>query len=536
MQVNKSAKRKMPESGSARHIPPGDIVRQIASRILSEQKDKNIPLIIIDSKSRIVFWNKASEKMFGHTDEEVLGKDFNILIPEEYHRLNKYRMRLMLQTGEARFPDRPIELAVRRKDGSDVIGEFQPAMVNTRGGVFFSIVVRDITGRRQKPSVKNFTIGSGQRVRNDLKNIVCKAGKLLNADFAVYQKAAGDFLYCDAGWKVPDDFWIMEKNAGALFHEMISKNLRRPTIIENIDNAAIVEKNPAVRHNQIKTIIGLPVRKGKKAIGVLCVFYRNNMCPQETKLQILALCGQALEAREAYLQTADLLEKNRRKLEIAETNIRRLSRQILLYREEERKSISATLHDEVGAMVVSLSSGLTLAEEEIKDGNLDDAIGQIFQVKDKLDSAVENLKKMAVDLRPPDLNIIGLKGVLQEYIAKIEDQTKIKIYFEFYLDGIDLNDTIATALYRFFQEGINNSIKHSGAKTITIMLSPVGNRVKIKIVDDGRGFNSKDFGKVAISNKIGLWGMKMRTQALGGTFNIDSKIGRGTRVSIEIPL
>lgn len=535
MQASKSTKRKTPAGGSGKHTSYRDIVRQIEVHILSGQKNKNTPVIIIDKVGHIVLWNQASAALFGYSADEVVGQDFNIVIPEEYHSLNKYRMRLMLQTGEARFPETPIELAVRRKDGTDVIGEFQPAMVNTKKGMFFSVVVRDITGQRPGRSKKGGDAGTGRGRRKELETLVSTAGKLLNGDFAVYQKASGDFFYCEAGWNVPDGFRIMEKRAGILCHDLMRRNRRRVTLVTDLDSTGFAQSDPAIRQNRLKTVIACPVRNGRKAIGVLGVYYHSDVHPDENAVQILSICGQALEAREAHLQAAGQLEKNGRKLEIAETNIRRLSRQILLYREEERKSISATLHDEVGAMVVSLSSGLTLAEEEIKDGNLDDAVMQILQVKDKLDSAVENLKKMAVDLRPPDLGIIGLKGVLQEYISDIEEQTKVRICFKFDLDGIDINDTIATAIYRFFQEGINNSIKHSGAETITVMLGATGGRVNIDVVDDGRGFDCEEFSKGAISTKIGLWGMKMRTQALGGTFSIVSKIGGGTKIHIEIP-
>jgi PAS domain S-box-containing protein len=540
MQNRKGAKRKKPVGWSEECMAHEEFVRQIESRICSEQKNEDTSIIVIDSSSSIVLWNKASERMFGYSAEEVIGKDFNIIIPEEYHSLNKYRMRLMLQTGEARFPETPIELSVKRKDGSEVICEFQPAMLNTKEGIFFSIVVRDITGEnpdslsRHPSNLSMARISTG--LHRDLENIVAAAGTSLHADFAVYQKITGDFLYCEAGWNIPEDYKIIKKKKGTVCYDITKKNRQKPVVIRNLDETDFSETDLTVTLNGLKTVVGVPVRSGKKAIGSLCIFYNDDMKPGENELRILSLVSQAIKDKEAFVSTTEMLDQNQRKLEISESNIRRLSRQILLYREEERKNISATLHDEVGSMVVSLSSGLTITEEEIKDGNLDEALLQIIQLKNKLDSSVENIKKMAVDLRPPDLDILGLRRVLEEFISGIEEQAKIKICFTFDLNDADLNDTIATALYRFVQESMNNIIKHAGAHMTTVVLRTEGDSVKLEVSDDGLGFNRNMLDQNSTSKKIGLWGMKMRVQGLGGTLNIESRACKGTRIVIELPL
>ncbi|MFC1591659.1 PAS domain S-box protein [Thermodesulfobacteriota bacterium] len=513
---------------------------EIQERIRSEVNNDNDSIIVIDSQSRIVLWNDASESLFGYSADEVLGSDFNIVIPEEYHNLNKYRIRLMLQTGVARFPEKPIELAVRGKGDSEVIGEFHPAMLSTKEGMFFYVVVHDVTvkkcAKKNTSVLKAQPIRVGKGLRKKFENIVRTAGEVLQADFAVYQKVSESLLYCDASWKAPHDFDEMQNKEGTVCYDIIKQNKQRPTIIHDLDKTVFVKTDPTISLNSLKTVIGIPVRIHKKPIGSFCVFFKHHKKMDVNELRLFRALTRALADKEEFVRTEEKLKQNKRKLEIAETNIRRLSKQILLYREEERKNISATLHDEVGSMVVALSSGLTIAEEEIKDGHLDDALIQIIQVKKKLDSAVDNLKKMAVDLRPPSLDIIGLKGVLEEFFSDIEEQTKIEIQFTCVLNDIVLNDTIATTLYRFVQESINNSIKHASAHTITVVLSTSGNTVKLAIRDDGRGFNSAKFSQGTISSKIGLWGMKMRAQALEGTFSIKSQAGQGTRISIAIPL
>lgn len=537
MQNCRNVKTKNTANRPARSVDRSKAGPEIEASILSEIKNANDPVIVIDSTSRIVLWNHASEIMFGYSAAEVIGKAFNIIIPEEYHSLNKYRMRLMQQTGVADFPETPVELVVRKKDGSEVVGEFQPAMLKTKMGMFFSITVRDITDQRQRQTSPGLPVsGRKQADSNDLKDIVRTAGMTLKASFAIYRKTTDNLLSCEASCNSPKGFSYPCKKEGSVFYDIIKRNRQTPVLIRNFDKSAFAETDPAIEQNSPKTVLGIPVRNGEKAIGALCLFYNEDRKPDENELRILAVFAQALEDRELCVNDGNRFDQYQRKLEIAETNIRRLSRQILLYREEERKNISVSLHDEVGSMVVSLSSGLTIAEEEIKDGNLDDALMQIIQVKKKLDNAVDNIKKIAVDLRPPDLNIIGLKCVLEEFFLNVEEQAKIKIHFKYGLGDIRLNDSIATALYRFIQESLNNSIKHSGACTIIVLLGIAGNMVKVKICDDGRGFESERKGKGSISNKMGLWGMKMRAHALGGTFNITSQVGKGTTIVIDIPL
>jgi len=537
MQNCRNVKTKNTAGRPARSGDRSKAIPEIEAGILSEIKNANDPVIVIDSTSRIVQWNHAAEVMFGYSADEVVGQAFNIIIPEEYHSLNKYRMRLMSQTGVADFPETPVELVVKKKDGSEVVGAFQPTMLKTKTGMFFSIAVRDITDQRQHRTLPDLPAACRRQAgSNDFDDIVRTAGMVLNASFAVYRKTTGDLLYCEANWNAPKGFSTPHKKNGAVCYDIIKKNSQTPVLIRKFNTTSFAETEPAIEQDIPKTVLGIPVRNGKNAIGALCLFYNEDRKADENELRILAVFAHALEDRETCVNAGKRFDQYQRKLEIAETNIRRLSRQILLYREEERKNISVALHDEVGSMVVSLSSGLTIAEEEIKDGNLDDALMQIIQVKKKLDNAVENIKEIAVDLRPPDLNIIGLKGVLEEFFLNVEEQTKIKIHFNYALGDTRLNDTIATALYRFVQESLNNCIKHAGAHMIVVVLGLDGNMVKIEICDDGRGFDSERKGSGSISKKIGLWGMKMRAQALGGTFNINSQIDKGTTIVIEIPL
>ncbi|MCP4715328.1 MAG: PAS domain S-box protein, partial [Deltaproteobacteria bacterium] len=312
-------------------MPRKEVLREIEKRIRLEEINESDPIVVIDSNSKIVLWNSASETIFGYSAEEVRGKDFNIVIPEEYHNLNKYRIRLMSQTGVAEFPKRPVELAVRNKDGCEVIGKFHPAMLKTKEGIFFSIIVRDVICEKHREATiddhNTCPLSAESDFSKDFKKTVSMAGTFLKADFAVYQKISDSFLYCQASWNAPDDFEKMRKKRGTVCFSFITKNKQMPVCIQDLDKSAFARTDPTVKHNSLKAVIGVPVRKENKVIGALCVFYHEDKKPDENELRILALLSQALEDREARLETVEKFAQNRRKLEIAETNIRRISRQ-----------------------------------------------------------------------------------------------------------------------------------------------------------------------------------------------------------------
>lgn len=234
-------------------------------------------------------------------------------------------------------------------------------------------------------------------------------------------------------------------------------------------------------------------------------------------------------------QALDELEHHQQMLQISERKLREFSRKILSVREEEKKNLSSSLHDEVGSMAVALGSSLSIAEEEVKDNNLQSALDRIKQTKNVLKQSVKKLKKISIDLRPPNLDIVGLPSVLRQYFSNIKEQTKINIDFNnVSTDGEKISDDIAIVLYRVNQEALNNIVKHARAKKVKVSLYFQGNCVRLTICDDGKGFDVEE--RLQKTNGFGIQGMKERIESLGGTFIIKSVPKKGTEISTTIPL
>jgi two-component system sensor histidine kinase DegS len=229
----------------------------------------------------------------------------------------------------------------------------------------------------------------------------------------------------------------------------------------------------------------------------------------------------------------DELNRHQQMLEISEKKLKEFSRKILSIREEEKKNLARSLHDELGSMTVSLGSILSIAEEEIKDNNLKGAFDEIDRTKNVLKQSVEKLKKISIDLRPPDLDILGLPSALSQYFSNIKDQTKIKIDFNVNMDGNKINDETAIVLYRVNQEALTNILKHADARKVDVSLYSQGDNIKLTVRDNGRGFDVEDM--LQKTNGFGIQGMKERIESLGGTFVIKSASDKGTEILTTIP-
>jgi len=252
------------------------------------------------------------------------------------------------------------------------------------------------------------------------------------------------------------------------------------------------------------------------------------------KIRIPALAAGNIRDITVRRKSGETLQIQKKKLEISENNLREFSRKILAIREEEKEKLAIDLHDEIGSMAVAVNSNLDIAKEDIKDKDFKAVSVSIIKAKKALGKAIDNLKKLAVDLRPPDLDMVGLSGALKEYFSGVEEQTKIRIDFKSDIKKRKLGEDVTLALYRISHEAMNNIIRHAGAKKVKIRLYFRKNRIKFDICDDGKGFDVKSL-QPPHASRMGIWGMRERAESLGGVFVIKSSAGKGAELNISLP-
>ncbi|MGD9373924.1 MAG: hypothetical protein PVF14_21025, partial [Desulfobacterales bacterium] len=143
------------------------------------------------------------------------------------------------------------------------------------------------------------------------------------------------------------------------------------------------------------------------------------------------------------------------------------------------------------------------------------------------------IRHLSYRLHPTLLSDLGLEPALNLYLKEIKNHSSLNI--DFHMVGFDqrLNVDTETVFYRFSQEALTNTLKHSAAQNFRLSIIKGYPRIIFLAEDDGIGFDTQIVGKDKRS--LGLLGMRERTSLLGGTFLLRSKPSKGTRIRIEIP-
>lgn len=206
-------------------------------------------------------------------------------------------------------------------------------------------------------------------------------------------------------------------------------------------------------------------------------------------------------------------------------------RKLVKTREEEKKRIRRELHDGLGPQLALLKLTLTTIRNrsvEIReDANelIEDAISQT-------ESSIHEVRALINELRPPDLDELGLIAAIEKHLKKASDS---EVHFDFKYSKLipAFSAAIEIALWRIVQEGINNVVRHSQASHCRLELV-VDQNIHLSICDDGCGLHNKN----SLSNKVGvgLESMRERTEELEGVFSIETPIGGGTCLHIQLPI
>ena len=220
-----------------------------------------------------------------------------------------------------------------------------------------------------------------------------------------------------------------------------------------------------------------------------------------------------------------------RRAEQAEQALRRLSQQLVQTQEEERKSISRELHDEVGQMLTALRVELHNLQQALPAQQSQFA-ERLQEARRLAEDALRSVRDLAMGLRPSMLDDLGL-GPAVEWQAR-EFSRRFGVPVTVKLDGFleDLPERQRTCVYRVIQEALTNCARHAQAKQVRVVVHGRQDAIMLTIQDDGVGF---DPGK-APRRGLGLLGIQERVRELGGHVHIISQPGRGTLLAAEVPL
>lgn len=206
---------------------------------------------------------------------------------------------------------------------------------------------------------------------------------------------------------------------------------------------------------------------------------------------------------------------------------------IIAAQEEERKRVSREIHDGPAQMMANVMMRSDLIERVYRERGSNEAFKEIRDLKKMVRNALYEVRRIIYDLRPMALDDLGLVPTLKKYLQTTEEyHKKTKIVFANLKEEKRLPANYEVALFRLVQESVQNAIKHAQPSEIIVKLEIDQSKVSAVIKDDGIGFDTSQ----KKTNSFGLIGMRERVELLEGELSIDSKIGKGTVVLIQVPI
>ncbi|SFA88078.1 two-component system, NarL family, sensor histidine kinase DegS [Lentibacillus halodurans] len=204
---------------------------------------------------------------------------------------------------------------------------------------------------------------------------------------------------------------------------------------------------------------------------------------------------------------------------------------IIEAQEDERRKISREIHDGPAQMLANILLRSELVDRTFREGTVDEAVCEIKSVRKMIRSSLYEVRRIIYDLRPMALDDLGLIPTIKKYVATVADYNDIDIEFTSVGKEERVNQKYEIAFFRLMQEALQNAVKHAEASLIKVKLEITESIIAMVVKDDGKGFDPA----LKQEDSFGLIGMRERVEMLDGTLSIDSTIGKGTTIMINVP-
>lgn len=277
-------------------------------------------------------------------------------------------------------------------------------------------------------------------------------------------------------------------------------------------------------------MLGLPLSTQKGITGALVLTQTENLEQRSLSVNEFNLVLGISQQLGLSIENARLHQDIQRHEKV----LSKLLHRVVGAQETERKRIARDLHDATGQSLTAIGLGLR-GVEGLVDGRPDTAKSHIQQLKQYNDTAMRELRRIIADLRPSQLDDLGLDAALHWYTKRIEKEYGASIHLDIQYSAASLPADYETEIFRITQEALSNVMKYAMAESITVRLIEYENHIELLVADDGIGFSPSEMLHGTEKQKgWGLLGMKERAQLLGGNCLIESSPGQGTTVRVTI--
>lgn len=264
---------------------------------------------------------------------------------------------------------------------------------------------------------------------------------------------------------------------------------------------------------------------------------------ENAKLEILLLTGvlfllalgTGLYTLEASKKTFARLHHLAEQLQLQSGQLRKLSWKLIDIQEETLRQVARDLHDEFGQILTAIGVMLNRAGRKAK--NPDPALlAELENVKQIVEETLQKVRDQSQMFRPGVLDDFGLDQTLEWFTRQFSRQAGIPVHFDGTLKTSHFPPEEAIHVYRIVQEALNNVARHSRATEAWVEMNESDSELRLKIRDNGKGFEVGNPAERSPNEGIGLMGMRERAEHLNGTLEVQSTRGKGTTISARIPL
>jgi len=482
-------------------------------------------VVTMDHRGNVVEVNDATERTFGYTAAEMVGRELaSLIVPPSLRAAHRDGLARYVETGHARLPRHPIELPGMRKDGTEFPVELAVTRPDLPGPPLFCGYIRDVTERRAAEQALRRLADEQAALRRVATAVAAErdpavvfglvteeVGRLLNAQTANMVRYEGDGMAAVlGGWSDGDVGSVPVGDTVLMDGETAAARVWRSGRPERVDSyegmaGALAER---LRKLGFRSAVAAPVTIGGGLWGAVIVStVHPEPFPEGAEQRIADFAELAAQAVANAQARADLAASRAR---------------IVGAGDAERRRLERNLHDGAQQRLVSLSLNLRLAARRCADDP--ESHAAFLRAGEELAQALEELRELARGIHPAILSDRGLEPAIQALAGRAPLPVEIVV-------GLDcrLPEPVEAAAYYVVAEALTNAAKYANASELRVEISRSNGLAYIEVTDDGVGGAAERGGS-------GLRGLCDRVEALGGRLALASPVGVGTTLLAEIPV
>lgn len=458
-------------------------------------------IVSISADQRIILFNAAAEKMFRCSANEAIGQPIDRFIPDRFRTAHREHVHAFGETNVTRRSMGTLgAIYGLRADGEEFPIEASISQVVADGQKLYTVILRDITERRRAEAALQES----------------------EAHFrAVAESAPNAFVGTDSGGRIVS--W--NKAAQRIFQYAEEEILGQPLTIIMPERYSDDCQKGIERHQRTGS---------RHFIGRTVELHGLRKDGSEFPVEI-SLSSWETDRGEVYHGIIhDITERKQaeEKLKSSLEEVRTLAAHLQSVREEERIRIARQIHDEVGQALTGLKMDLSWLASRLSEDQKP-LLEKTKSMSTLVDTTLHGVREIATELRPGVLDDLGLAAAIEWQTQEFRTRTGIRCEATVPPRDIALDQSRSTAIFRIFQEILTNLVRHADATSVNVSLKQETRNLILEVRDNGKGIAESE---ISSPKSLGLLGMRERALLFGGEVRISGTRGKGTTVTVTIPL